>query len=157
MPTIEYEIKLNDEGRPCIDLPPTYQQIPENQFFALEMARYVLQKSHAGMKVPPFDQETVDTVDVSIRMIGQIADEVARILWHSMKAQGDMTLTYNRFHLYLDTINERDAIPEHGMAQDGRIYLREEGLIVYVTETAQRFVLEGGITNDNWRLMSEEL
>ena len=155
MPTIEYEIKLNDEGRPCIDLPPTYQQIPENQFFALEMCRYILQKTHSGMKVPPFDQHTVDTMDTSIRMLGQISDEVARLLWHSMKAQGESNLAFGRWHLYVDTIADRDTIPEHGIVQDGKLHLRREGLIVYVTEIARRFELKGGTTNDNWILMEE--
>lgn len=156
MPTIDYEIKLNDSGRPCIDLPPDYQQIPENQFFALEMCRYILQKTHAGMQSPPFDQHTIDTMDNSINMIGQISDEVARLLWHSMKAQGDSALAFNRWHVHLNTIEERDAIPEHGMVQYGKLYLREEGLTVYVTQTVQRFILQGGTTNDHWVLMEEK-
>jgi hypothetical protein len=155
MPTIDYEIKLNDSGRPCIDLPPDYPQIPENQFFALEMCRYILQKTHAGMNVPPFDQHTVDTMDASIRMIGQVSDEVARLLWHSMKAQGDATLAFGRWHVHVDTIEERDAIPEHGIVQDGKLYLREEGFIVFVLKGAQRFKLKDGTTNDNWVLMEE--
>jgi len=148
MPTIEYEIKLNDEGRPCIDLPPTYQQIPENQFFVLEMARYVLQKSHAGMKVPPFDQETVDTVDVSIRMIGQISDEVARILWHSMKAQADLTFDMGqKFHVICDSIEERDSISDKGILYQEKLYLRQEGLKVLVR--GEKYTVYE-LRNDNW-------
>jgi hypothetical protein len=157
MPTIEYEIKLNDEGRPCIDLPLSYEPSPEDKFFALEMARYFLQVTHNKMAVPPYDQNTIDMMDISIRLLGQVGDEMARILWHSMKAAGETTLAFNRWHVHINTIEERDAIPEHGMVQYGKLYLREEGLTVYVTQTAQRFVLEGGTTNDNWILMSEEL
>jgi len=157
MPTIEYEIKLNDEGRPCIDLPKNYEQIPEDKFFWLEMARYFLQVTHNKMTAPPYDQNTIDMMDISIRLLGQVGDEMARILWHSMKAAGETTLAFNRWHVYVNTTEERDAIPEHGMIQDGKLYLREEGLIVYVLEGARRFVLRGGTTNDNWIIMSEEL
>ena len=153
---IEYEIKLNEKGRPYIDLPPTYEQIPENQFFALEMARYTLQKTHAGMKIPPFDQYTIDIMDATICMLGQMSDEVARILWHQMKVAGEATLVYGRWHIYVTTIEERDAISEHGIIQNGKLYLRKEGLKVYVLEGARRFELKGGTTNDHWVLIEEE-
>ena len=43
MHTIEYEIGLNDEGRPFIGLPEDYEQNPEDRFFAIEITRYILQ------------------------------------------------------------------------------------------------------------------
>ena len=151
---IEYEIKLNEHGRPYIDLPPDYKSITENQFFALEMARYTLQKTHAGMKIPPFDQYTVDTMDKSIAMIGQIADEIARILWHQMKALGDAQFLMGAdFHVQCDSIEERDKIDEKGILYYGKLYVRQEGLRVMTKDTDniwKVFELKGGITNDNW-------
>lgn len=156
MPTIEYEIKLNDEGRPCIDLPKDYQHNPEDKFFALEMARYFLQVTRERMTSPPYDQNTMNAMDVAIPLLGQVGDELARILWHSMKAQGDTTLVFGRWHIYVNTTEERDAIPEHGMVQNGKLYLREEGLRVYVLEGAARYELKGGTTNDHWVLIEEK-
>lgn len=130
---IKYEIKLNEHGRPYIDLPPDYPMIPENQFFALEMARYTLQKTHAGMKIPPFDQYTIDTMDSTIRMIGQMSDEVARILWHSMKALGDAMIDLGwDFHVQCNSIEERDKIDDRGILYQGKVYVRQEGLKVRV-------------------------
>ena len=39
---IEYEIRLNDDGRPYIHLPDNFQNIAEHRFFVLEMSRYIL-------------------------------------------------------------------------------------------------------------------
>jgi hypothetical protein len=155
---IKYEIKLNEHGRPYIDLPPDYPQVPENQFFALEMCRYILQKTHAGMKVPPFDQHTVDTMDESIRMLGQISDEVARLLWHSMKTLGDATFDMVDFHVQCNNIEERNKIDEKGILHNDKIYVRQEGLRVLtrdVDDIWKIFELIGGITNDNWVEINE--
>jgi len=149
MPTIEYEIKLNDSGRPCIDLPSTYEPIPEDKFFAIELARYLLQETYSR-RSPEFDKETAWAMDIAIRSLGQIGDEIAKLLWHSMKVAGETTLIYGRWHVHVDTIEERDAIPEYGIIQNEKLYLREEGLKVFVLKGAQRFELKGGTTNDNW-------
>lgn len=156
---IKYEIKLNEHGRPYIDLPPDYPMIPENQFFALEMARYVLQKTHAGMKVPPFDQYTVETMDKTIRMIGQMSDEIARILWHSMKTLGDATFDMADFHVQCSSIEERNKIDDRGIIYKGKVYVRQEGLKVRVWDMdefgskPEIFELKGGITNDDWKIV----
>ena len=157
---IKYEIKLNEHGRPYIDLPPDYKQIPENQFFALEMSRYVLQKTYAGMKIPPFDQYTVETMDKTIRMIGQISDEMARIQWHSMKALGDATFEMGvDFHIQCNSIEERNKIDDRGILYQGKLYVRQEGLRVRVWDMNEFgsepkiFELKGGITNDDWKIV----
>lgn len=149
MPTIEYEIKLNDSGRPCIDLSPTYEPTAEDKFFAIELARYLLQETYSR-RSPELNKETTWAMDIAIRSLGQIGDEIAKLLWHSMKAAGETTLIFDRWNVYVNTTDERDAIPVHGIIQEGKLYLREEGLIVYVLEGAQRFELKGGTTNDNW-------
>ena len=67
---IEYEIKLNERGRPCIELAPDYPHHTEDKFFAVELSRYYLQRVFNGMG-SRFDQHTKDMVDISIRGLGQ--------------------------------------------------------------------------------------
>ena len=150
MHEIEFEIKLNDEGRPYIDL-PSYKPNPEGKFFALEMARYILQTTHVNMTSPPYSQYAIDEVDRTVRMLGQIGDEMARILWHQMKTAGEAHRYIGMdWDMHVQSIEERDAIPEHGIIFQERLYLREEGLKVFVLQGAQIFELQGGTTNDNW-------
>lgn len=39
---IEYDIKLNDEGRPYIEIGDDFSGHPEHRFFAFEITKYVL-------------------------------------------------------------------------------------------------------------------
>jgi hypothetical protein len=151
MPTIEYEIKLNDEGRPCIDLPKDYEHRPEDKFFWIEMARYFLQVTRGHMIAPPYDQNTMNMMDVTIPLLGQIGDEMARIVYHNMIAAGEANkLIGMDWDMSVQTIAERDAIPDVGIVYNNRLYLRKEGLKVFVLEGGAIYELNGGTTNENW-------
>jgi hypothetical protein len=158
MLNIEYEIKLNERGRPCIDLPPDYAHNPEDKFFALEIARYYLQSVYNRMG-DRYDQHTKETMDISIRLMGQIGDEMAELIYNDMKTMGDVAVTLGgSYHVNVLTIEERDAIPEIGFLYNGKIFNRQEGLKVLVLDEngnefspyALIYVLKNGVTNDNW-------
>ena len=156
---IKYEIKLNDNGRPCVDLPEDYEDKPEDKFFAIEIARYFLQQIYGRMKSPPYDQNTIDMTDISIRLLGQIGDEMARIQWHNMKNMGDMAFLMGNqdYHVLCDTIEERNNISEKGIVYYGKLYVRQEGLRVFTQDDTDGkwkvFELKGGITNDDWKIV----
>ena len=148
---IEYEIKLNDEGRPCIDLPKDYEHRPEDKFFWIEMARYFLQVTRKRMTAPPYDQNTMNMMDVTIPLLGQIGDEMARIVYHNMIAAGEAhKLVGMDWDMSVQTTEERDAIPDVGIVHNNRLYLRQEGLKVFVFEGGTIYELKGGTTNENW-------
>ena len=151
MNKIEYEIKLNDSGRPCIDLPPDHENNPEDKFFAIELARYLLQDTYSR-RSPEFDKETAWAMDIAIRSLGQVGDEIARILWHNMKTSGDASFIIGqKFHAIVDTIEERDKIDEKGILYQDKLYVRQEGLKVLVRKESY-VVYE--LKNDNWIIVS---
>ena len=88
------------------------------------------------------------SMEKSIAMIGQISDEIARILWHQMKAAGDADTLINnpKYHVTVKTIEERDAIDYKGILNGDKLYVREEGLRVLVI--FERIVYE--LQNNNW-------
>jgi len=149
---IEYEIKLNEAGRPCIDLSPDYEHRAEDKFFAIEMARYFFQVTQSRMTPEIYTQHTIDEWDRAIRLLGQLGDEMAEIIWNQMKANGDFELmTKRNYHVMVKSIEERDALPTTtGILEGSRIYLREEGLKVLVLFERKVYELQGGIENDNW-------
>jgi len=156
---IKYEISLNDDGRPCIELPEDYDQNPEDKFFALEIARYYMQMVAANMDDNVFDQHTFRVMDESIRLIGQLGDEVAAILYDGMRTQGQLSLMMDSaYHVEVIGIEARDALPEKNIAYSNKLFDRTEGLRVYVnfniedydSELAGVYELKDGITNEHW-------
>jgi len=159
MDNIEYDIGLNENGRPCIELPEDYDHNPEDKFFAIEIARYYLQMVHAKMDDQIYDQNTFEVMDESIRLLGQIGDEMAEILYDNMKTQGELAMMMDsRYHVLVKSIEERDALPDKDIQYNGKIFDRVEGLKVLVQTDEkndadyihQYFELKDGITNENW-------
>jgi hypothetical protein len=155
---IEYEIGLNEQGRPHIGLPEDYEQRPEDRFFALEITRYMLQDL-LNRRSPDLDPQTISVMDEAERLLGQLGDEVAVILYEGMRAQGEMKIMMNvGFHVNVRTIEERDALPDFNIQYDDALFDRIEGLIVDVTHydeetyvpSFDRYKLVGGITNKHW-------
>lgn len=154
MPVINYEIKLNDEGRPCIELPIDYEQNSEDKFFVLEMTRYFLESTYSRMSIPPFDQHTIETMNNSALLLGEIGDEMARIVWHNMKIAGDAQILIGaKYHVQCESIEERNNIDNRGIIFQNKLYIRQEGLKVRTMDNDgiwKTFELKGGISNDNW-------
>jgi len=153
---IEYEIKLNEQGRPCIDLSPDYEHNPDDKFFALELSRYYLQTVYNKMG-EKYDQHTKDMMDIGIRLLGQIGDEMAELIYGDMRMMGDVAVGLGgKYQIAVKSIEERDAIPSIGFFHNGKIFNRQEGLKVCVREMLVElycdsiYELQGGISNDNW-------
>jgi len=156
---IKYEIKLNDSGRPCIDLPGGYENNTEDKFFALEIARYLLQTTYGRMTAPPYDANTIEKMKEAITILAQIGDEVAELLWNQMRSMGEIDLIMERpYHIKVNSIEERDALPEKNIIYEGKIFDRVEGLKVFIrtfdsemfTPIINIYELKGGITNEHW-------
>lgn len=150
MHTIDYEINLNEQGRPCIGLPASYKDKPEDKFFAIEIARYVLQNVY-DRRSKEFDKDAADKIDLTVRLLGQVGDQMAELLWNTMKAYGDTEIVMGRtYYVAVDTLEERNSLATTGILEGERLYLREEGLRVLVRNENKIFELQGGNTNENW-------
>lgn len=158
MYNIEYKIGLNEQGRPCIELPEGYEHRPEDRFFTLEVTRYILQDL-LKRRTSDIDNQTINTMSEAERLLGQLGDEVAQILYNGMRAQGELAMMLNTpYHIQVNNIEERDALPEEDIIYKDKIFDRIEGLKVsiqhYEPETFMPYIdiyeLNGGISNENW-------
>ena len=150
---IEYEIGLNDAGRPCIELPEDYEHRPEDRFFVLEVASYMLQDLLKRRTID-LDSQTINAIDEAERLLGQIGDDIAEILYGSMKAQAELDFILDKqYHIRVNSIEERDELPEKNILFNDKIFDRTEGLIILIDTpklVETRYKLVDGISNENW-------
>lgn len=155
---IEYNIELNETGRPCIGLPDGYEHRPEDKFFAIEIARYLIQQVFERRSAE-FDERTSEVLINTITILGQVGDEMAEIQYDNMRALGEMSMMINdRYHIFVSSIEDRDNLPDKNILINGKIFDRVEGLRVGVNDrhiatnfpTYQIYELKDGISNDNW-------
>jgi len=162
MHKIEYEIDLNQNGRPCINLPIDYEQKPEDRFFTIEITRYML-NDLLTRRSKDLDSNTITVLDESERFLGQISDEIAKLLYESMKTQGELYMMIdNQYHIYVNSIEERDGLPENNILYNEMLLDRFDGLRVAVgyinnhnNAAYSVYELKGGITNEYWVLLYE--
>lgn len=151
MYTIEYDIQLNEAGRPYVELPDDYENQPEDRFFSIEMTRYILQDL-IYRRGSELDDNTNKHLDNTINLLGQISDEMAEILFGEMRRMGDVEMMLNsKYHVQVQSITERDNLPETNIYYSNKIYDRKEGLKVLVVEDMKIYELTNGISNENWK------
>ena len=154
---IKYEIGLNENGRPSIELPKDYEQNPEDRFFTMEITRYILQDL-LNRRTPDLDSNTVQQLDEAERLLGQLGDEMAAILYDNMRLAAETTLIYGKKpSITVYSIEERDALPDKDILYDNMLFDRKEGLKVDIMTPmdgggwyCDYYKLVGGITNENW-------
>ena len=136
---IEYEIGLNEAGRPCIELPLDYEQNPEDRFFTIEIARYILQDLHAR-RTDDLDQRTLIALQEGDALLGQLGDEIAEILYNNMKSMGVTAMMFDSaYNVVVESIEERDSLPDKDIIYSDKIFDREEGLRVYFQYTLENY------------------
>jgi len=166
MQEIRYKIDLNENGRPCIDLPPDYLHNQEDKFFALEITRYYLQVVFARMDRSMYDENTMRRFEDNIQFLGQMGDEMAEIIFDDMVKNGDIAMAMNEgefnAHIYQKSIADRDALSMTHIIFNNKIFKREIGLKVFVYDENESesldiyndvngiYELVGGITNEHW-------
>lgn len=150
MHTIEYDITLNESGRPSISLSKGQGDAPEDKFLAMEITRYIVQYAFENRKEEA-DSNDVKNLDICLKVLEQITDEYAHILWDNMRFIGDtiISLGVEKFHIAVKDVETRNLLPEV-IYYEERIYSRREGLRVLVSDEEATYELRGGSTNENW-------
>lgn len=145
---LEYEIKLDKDGSPYINLPDDYDNKPEDKFMALELTRYILTTTF-NTRRDEFGKEVMDIVDNAVGLLGDISDEVGMLLVESMKNLGDIYLMMkNPYHIRIKNEEELENLEDNLIVYDGRIYERKDGLIVFNEETEDILILK----NNKWEI-----
>lgn len=171
MPKIIYEVRLNENGRPYIELPEDYEQDPEDRFFAIEVVRWMLQDLYSR-RGAELDVNTLTALQEAEMLLGQLGDEIAEILYNNMKAMAEIDMMLDKlFHVNVKSIEERDALPDKNIFYNGKIFNRIEGLLVQINDSqinddhyaftqgdftpiTEIYELVDGISNEHWVKLS---
>ena len=147
---IEYKIKLNESGRPCVYLPKEYEDNAEDKFFVLELSRYLLMNVY-NRRSAEFDTNTTNKLNDCIAVLGQVSDEVALLLREQMEAMAEISVTINKnYHILVENIEERNKLKYYNIVYNDKIFVRQEGLRVLVLENMKIYELQGGIDDEYW-------
>jgi len=147
----EYQIKLNDDDRPYIDIPEDYQNKTEDQFMVLEMSRYLI-LSLLTLRRTELPDNEVKALQASFDTLEVLSDELAILLRKQMEVLGETILeTQRNYHIRVDTLDQRNELKYNGIVHDGKIFKRVMGLKVLVLENMEVYELVDGIDNEHWR------
>jgi len=151
MLNFEYEIKLNDEGRPYIHIPESYEDKSEDKFMALELSRYVI-NNLLNLRKSELPDDQIKALESTYETLENISDEIAILLRQQMEVMGEAEITmYRNYHITVDTIKDRNNLNYEGIIHKGKIFKRMIGLRVLVLENMNVYELVDGIDNENWQ------
>ena len=147
---IEYDVKVEDDGIVYIDIPEDYENNPEDRLFVLDMNRYIFEDI-LNRRSNELDDNTINQLQNTINLLRQVGEEAAKIIYGQMKNLGETEfILNNNYHIQVDTIEERDALPVKNIQFTNKIFERRLGLKVFVIKEEKIFELKNGIENENW-------
>lgn len=149
MINIEFDIKINESGRPYVYLSDTYKEKPEDKFYALELATYLMQVIYRK-RSENFDKGTADAMKITIDSLLMISDEYATLIKGMMFDLGSMYKLANGFSLIVENIEELYALPKEDIQWEGMLFNRCVGMKVMVKSRIAIYELVDGVENDNW-------
>jgi hypothetical protein len=153
---IEYEIRLNDDGRPYIHLPDHFQDIPEHRFFVLEMSRYILfdvvDKNSLKSDNERISNQALEILQNTAISLSNISDEMAMIIKSSMLNKISITKVFNdiKFDVSVYKKSELKNILK-GFLFNNRIHIRKNNLKVLVIDELIVYRLDwSNVDNPKW-------
>jgi len=150
---IEYDVKIHEEGIPYIDLPEDYENNAEDRLFVLDVSRYLFEDI-LNKRRTVLDDRTIFQMENAINLLRQLSDEVSKIIYEQMRNLGETEFILNNYyHIQVQTIEERDALPLKDIQFTNKLFDRREGLKVFAIDEEKVYILTNGIENENWKLI----
>lgn len=148
MLNIEYELMLNEEGRPYVHLPDHYEDKPEDKFLAIELTRWFLQASYQT-KREKYNQNALNELDRTVTVLTQIADEIAVIMWENMKVGGELDMIIDKnYHIEVEDLDELNKLSNE-IVYNSKIYKKQDGLKCLIKDSDMIYIYK----TDDWKIL----
>lgn len=144
---LDYEINLDGNGEPQVQLSKYYEEIPEDKFMIISLAAGLI----SNMIIHPdhksnFNETEQKVFEITSRMLQTIKRDIGNHLKERIATNN----TGKNYDVEVTTIVRRNALNYNGIIYEDKIFKREIGLKVLVLETMKVYELQDGIDNENW-------
>lgn len=144
---IEYEIDLNDEGRPYIKLSEDSEDRPEDKFLVVEFTSLILNNILNNRKYDLTD-ETTKQLSVCCTILNQLSDQMASLLRDNMFVIGETSMVFDKYQVKVNTLDELYHLKDE-IFYNGKLLKKQIGLKIFVESENKIFEFNDGIDNEN--------
>ena len=148
-----YEIKIDENGMPFVELSKDYEENPEDKFMILDL----VSRMFTGIMMKPelldkYSEKEQEYFRITNSILYVIRNDSGSQLKKRMDELGitEMLNKTKNYHISVSTIYQRNSLNYNGIIYEDKIFRRMEGLRVLVLETMEVFELVGGIDNVHW-------
>lgn len=159
MVSFEYNIGINENGRPVIE--PTERtdkelHFVEHKFMGLEIARSVIEntiKMHEeNPEKWPLPVQDYEELKLVLKHIQKVSDIFASTILNQNNVidMSNDILSKSQYDFDVENQEELFNLNYNGIIVNNDIYIRKEGLKVKVLSENKIYELKGGIDNQHW-------
>jgi hypothetical protein len=143
MYNIEYDLKLDKNGFPYIEIPETSDDRIEHRFFNIAMSEYMISRSFELNK-DSFDDKTAGEMINVLKWLSELKMSLGEIVLEQMEIMGDVEMMINKnFHFKANSLDELENL-YNNFTYDGKMFNKKNGLIALVGD--YKYVY----TDDKW-------
>lgn len=152
MLNLKYDIGLNDDGFPCIDLGRNFVGNPEDKFAVFELTRYILANMSPNIQNEPLRNEILHCLNT----LDNLSEFVGKLLLEIMVKNGEMSKMVNEnTTITLENKIELDDFLKNNIKKgllihDVKIFNVDQGIVFKLKENDETYSYFDGelILND---------
>ncbi len=156
--SLEYNIEINEYGRPIIELSDKSDKELdgiEHKFMAMEIARTIfgsMIKIHEENPDKfPLSEDVYERMKISFFEIQNTADKYAETILAQKSLMDESNMYINQaYDILVETIDDLYDMNYNGIIYVDKIFVRMEGLKVKVQTKNRIYQLQNGIDNQHW-------
>lgn len=133
MYNIEYDLKLDENGLPYIEIPENSEVRIEHRFFNMAMVEYMLTMSFELTK-HGFDEKTANEMVNVLKWITEVKLSLGDIVLEQMEIMGDVEFAISKnYHFKVNNLNELENLYDK-FIYDGKLFHKKNDLIGLVND-----------------------
>ncbi len=148
----DYEIRLDENGEPFVQLSKHYEEVPEDKFMVFDIVSRLVSMSLSNVEFRAvLSDDHIKAIEICNQVLYAFKKDIGTQIKKRMIERGEDILNKPKeYQIEVSTIEKRNSLNYNGIIYEDKIYRREVGLRVLVLETMKVYELKDGIDNTNW-------